>query len=117
AGAELVHLVEHEDAVTRAGLPDTLDDVARQGPDIGAPVTANLRFVMDAAEAHAHELSPGCARNALAERGLADPRRTDEAQDRALALRIELAHRKVFEDPPLDLLQAVMVLVEHPSRL
>src|SRR5690606_20159578 len=114
---ELVHLVQHEDAVARTGLPDALDDVARQGPDIGPPVTANLRFVMDAAEARADELSPGCARDALAERGLADPRRADEAQDRALALRIELADSKIFEDPPLDLLQAVMVLVEHLSRL
>ena len=50
AGAELVDLVEHHDAVARAGLADRLDDVARQRADIGAAMAADFRLVMHAAE-------------------------------------------------------------------
>ena len=88
-----------------------------QRADIGAPVAADLRLVVDAAQADAHELAAHRPGDRLAERGLADAGRPDEAQDRRLALRRELAHRQVFEDAGLDLLQAVVVLVEDPARL
>ena len=71
---------------------------------------------MHAAEADAAELAAHGARDRLAERGLADAGRADEAQDRALALGLQLAHREIFEDALLDLGQAVMVLVEDAAR-
>jgi hypothetical protein len=49
----------------------------------------------------------------LAERSLADARRADEAQDRRLDLVDALLHREVLEDAFLDLLEAVVILVEH----
>ena len=75
-------------------------------------MSANLGLVMHAAQAHAHELQTERARNALAERGLADTRRTDKAQNRASALGIELAYGQELEDAPLDLLQPEMILIE-----
>ncbi len=113
ARAEFVDLVEHQHASARFRAPDRLDDVARQRADVGAPVAADLRFVMGAAQRDALELAPGGARDRLPERGLAHAGRADEAQDRALAVRIELPHREVFEDAALDLLQSVVILVEH----
>src|SRR5690606_3626132 len=95
ADPELVHLVEHHHGIARSGLADTLDDRARHGPDIRPPVTANLGLVVHAAEARAYELQAYRACDALAERRLADAGRTDEAEDRAAALRIELAHGEV----------------------
>ena len=80
--------------------------------DIGAAMAADLGLVMRAAEADPDEFAPGRARDALAERGLADPGRPDKAQDRAAPVRVQLVDREEFEDAPLDLLQAVMVLVE-----
>jgi hypothetical protein len=56
------------------------------------------------------------ARDALSERGLADAGRANETQDRALAVRVELADREIFEDAPLHLRQAVMVLIEDAPR-
>ena len=47
---QLVHLVEHHHGVARAGLPDRLDHVAGQRPDIGAPMAPDLGLVMHAAE-------------------------------------------------------------------
>ena len=80
-------------------------------------MAADLGFVVDAAEAHARELAPGRLGDALAERGLAHAGRTDEAQDRALAGGIQLAHREKLENAPLDLLEAVVILVEDAPRL
>ena len=80
-------------------------------------MAADLGFVVHAAQAHAHELAAGRLGDALTERGLADAGRADKAQDRALAVRIELAHREIFEDAALDLGQAVVVLVEDAPRL
>ena len=80
-------------------------------------MAADLGLVVHAAEADPHELAAHGARDRLAERGLADAGRADEAQDRALAFGVELAHGEVLEDAPLDLVQAVMVLVEDAARL
>ena len=79
-------------------------------------MAADLRFVMDAAEADAHELAVHRARDRLAERGLADAGRPDEAQDGRLAVGRELAHREIFDDPALDLLKPEMILVEDAPR-
>ena len=43
------------DAIARAHLADRLDDVAGQRADVGAPMAANFRLVVDAAETDAHE--------------------------------------------------------------
>ena len=80
-------------------------------------MAADLRLVVGAAQADAGELAAGGARDALAERGLADAGRADEAQDRALALWIELADGEELEDAPLDLRQAEMVGIEDAPRL
>ena len=83
-------------------------------------MAADLRFVAHAAERDAHELAVHRARDRLAERRLADAGRADEAQDRALdrrrvaaLLRLQLLHREVLDDPLLDLVEIVVVLVEH----
>jgi hypothetical protein len=47
------------------------------------------------------------------ERGLAHAGRADEAEDRAACVGLELAHREELEDAVLDLLDVVVVLVEH----
>ena len=80
-------------------------------------MAANLRLIMYAAQAHARELDAECAGDALTERGLAYAGRADEAQDRAAALRVQLAHREVLDDAALDLLEAVVILIEHASRV
>src|SRR5258706_332962 len=115
-GAELVDFVEHHDAVARAGLLYRLNDVAGQRAYVGAPVPAYLGLVVHAAERHAHELAPERFRDALAERSLPDSRRADEAQDRPVAIRIELAHCEVLEDTLLDLFEAEMIRVENAPR-
>src|SRR5262245_27656490 len=79
-------------------------------------MAADFGFVVYAAERHAHEFPAHGACDRLPERRLADAGRTDEAQDRRLALRRELAHREIFDDPPLDLVEVIVILIEDAAR-
>ena len=59
---------------------------------------------------------PSDAGDGLAQRGLADAGRPDEAEDRALLARRQLAHGQVLEDALLHLLQVVVVGVQDLAR-
>ncbi|MCY1170821.1 hypothetical protein D9M73_109110 [compost metagenome] len=52
----------------------------------------------------------------LAEAGLANAGRADEAQDRPLQLVGARLYREIFDDPVLDLFERIVVLVEHRLR-
>jgi len=75
-------------------------------------VAADLGLVADAADGDARELALERARDRLPERGLADARRSDEAEDLPGGVIAELRDRKVLDDPLLDLLEVEVVLVE-----
>ena len=115
--AQLVDLVEQEERVHRAGLFQVRHDLARQRADIGAAMTANFRFVAHAAQRLAHEFAPRGLGDRATERGLADARWADEAQDRPLQLVGARLHGQIFDDPVLDLFQREMILVEDVLRL
>ncbi|MCY1535577.1 hypothetical protein D9M68_709890 [compost metagenome] len=112
-GAQLVDFVEQEQRVARADLAQALQHLARQRADVGAAVAADLGFVTHAAQRHAGVLAAGRLRDRLPQRGLADTRWAHEAQDGCLYLVDALLHREVFKDAVLDLLEAVVVGVEH----
>ena len=76
-------------------------------------MAANLGFVAHAAKRDADELPLHRAGDGLAERGLADAGRADEAEDRALHVAFELADREVLDDALLDLVEIVVIFVEH----
>ena len=109
---ELVDLVQHEDRVLGPGAAEALDDLPWQRADVRPAVTADLRFVTHAAERDPVELAPERPRDGLPQRRLADAGRADEAQDRILPRRADLLHREIFQDAVLDLLEALVVLVE-----
>ena len=115
--AELVDLVEQEQRVARARLAQVGDDLARKRADVGAAVAADFGLVAHAAERLAHELAPGRAGDRLAEARLAHARRADEAQDRPLQLVGARLDREVLDDPVLDLVERVVILVEDFLRL
>ena len=87
----------------------------RQRTDVCAPVAADLPFVADAAERNANEPAVDRARDGTAERRLADPRRTDQAENRTLGVGLEPPDRQVLENPLLDPVQVVVILVEHAA--
>ena len=96
---------------------DPLDDASRHRADVGPPVSADLGFVLDAAQGQPDELAPERARDRAPERGLPDSGRPDEAEDRPLALLPQLADREVFQDAVLDRLQGVVIVIQDRARL
>ncbi len=112
-GRHLVDLIQQEQGITHPHLGQVLDDLARQGADIGAPVTTDLRLVAHATQGHARELAVGGAGDGPAQGGLAHTGWPHQAQDRALELLHPLLHREIFQDALLDLLQAIMILFQH----
>ena len=123
--ADLVDLVEHDHGVLGARFLQGAHDAAREGSDVGAPVSADVRLVVDAAEGDARELASERPRDRLAERRLADAGRSDQRDDRAgataeygdAALAAELANREELDDPLLHVLETGVILIEDAPCL
>ncbi len=116
-GAELVDLVEHHDGIARASLLDPLDDAAGQRADVGPAMPADLRLVAYTAERDAHELPPHRPRDRASERGLTDPRRTGEAENRTARILSQLANAEELEDSVLHDREMRVVVIEDLARL
>ena len=116
-GAHLVDLVDQHQRVRRLGVAQRADDRAGHRADVGAAVAADLGLVAHAADRHAHELAAERVRDRVPERGLADARRADEAEDLARDLVAQLRDREVLDDPVLHLLEVEVVVVEHLARV
>ena len=112
----LVDLVEQEHRVERPGLLHHLDDLAREGADVGAPVAANLGLVADPAQRQPDELAVRGARDRLGQGGLADAGRAGQRENGAARLPHQAADGQELEDAVLDLLETVVVLVEDALR-
>ena len=107
-----VHFVKNEDWVNGAGLLHHLDDLARQRANVGAAMAANFSLVANAAQRNANKFAPGGVADGHGQRGFADARRPDEAQDGALGILDQLANGQKFEDAVFYLFEAVMFFVE-----
>ena len=111
--AHLVHLVQQKQRVALAGLGHALQDAPGHRAHIGAPVAADLGLVAHAAQRQPHILAPGGPGDGHPQRGLAHAGRPHQAQDRADLALDPVLHRQVFQNPVLDIAQAVVVLVQH----
>ena len=80
-------------------------------------MAADLRLVVHAAEAHAHELTAHRLRNGAGNGRFADARRAHEAQDLPLRVVREALHGKALRDALLDPVHAVVVAVEHGAGM
>ena len=54
--ADLVDFIHHENRIVGSRLMDALNHASGHGADVRAAMAANFRFVVNAAQAHAHEL-------------------------------------------------------------
>src|SRR5439155_14596342 len=88
------------------------DDLAGEGADVRAPMTADLRFVAHAAKRQPHELAVHRAGDRFGQRRLADAGRAGEGEDGRLRLLDQRADGEELEDALLDLLEPVMILVQ-----
>ncbi len=74
---------------------------------------ADLGFVMHAAQTHTGKLTAHTLGNGVGNAGLADARRADQTDNLPLDVLIQLAHGQQLQNTLLDLLQTVVLLVEH----
>src|SRR5271163_4506427 len=80
-------------------------------------MAANVGLIAYAAQRDADEFAAHGFGDAFPEGGFADARRSDEAEDRAAAVGLELSDGEVFEDSAFDLFQIVMIAVENFASL
>src|SRR5579859_7103385 len=106
-----VNFIEDEYGIDGPRLLHHLDNLAREGTDIGAAMTANFGLIPNATEGDADELAPGCAADGHSERSFAHAGRSDQTQDRAARILDQLTHREIFEDALFDLLEPVMIFL------
>ena len=114
---QLVDLVQKHQGVRALGRDHGGDDLAGHRADVGAAVAADLGLIPHAAEADADILAVQALGDGAGDAGLADTRRADEADDLALYVGGQLADGQHLEDAVLDLLQAVVVPVQHALGL
>ena len=76
-------------------------------------MAADLGLVPHAAQTDAHILTPQTFGDGACNTGLADTRRADKADDLPLDVLVQLAHSQQLENAFLDLLQAVVLTVQH----
>ena len=110
---QLVDLVQQNDRVAALGRGDGADNTPRHGADVGAAVAADLRLVMDTAQTHAGKFTAHALRHRMGDGGLAHTRRADQTDDLPLHILVQLAHRQQLQNPFLDLLQTIMIPVQH----
>ena len=80
-------------------------------------MSADLRFVPDAAQTHAYKFSTERISNRLAEACFTDTGWPEKTQDWAVSLRIQFAHGQILDEPPLYFFKVVMISIEDLLRL
>ena len=117
-GAHLVDLVDHQHRVVGAGVAHRADDRARASRRCrcGGGRGSRTRRARRPPRC-ARTRGPSPAAIDLPSEVLPTPGGPDEAEDRAAGVGLELAHGQELEDAVLDLLDVVVVAVEHLARL
>ena len=75
-------------------------------------MTSDLSFISDTAERHPDKFPACCSCYGPRDRGFTYSRRPDQADDRPFVQLGQMLDSQIFEDPFLDLLKSVVVLVE-----
>ena len=114
---KLVDLIQQHQRIRAFCGDHRTDDFAGHRADVGAAVAADLSLIPHAAEAQTDILAVQAFGDGAGDAGLADARRADEADDLAFDVRGQLTDGQHLEDAVLDLLQAVVVTIQHPLGL
>src|SRR5207247_5825427 len=108
-GADFVDLIEHHHWIARAGAAQLLNDAARHRGNVSAAMSADLRFVTDAAQTHAYKFSAERISNRLAKACFADTGWPEKTQNWAVSLRIQFAHGQILDESAFYFFEVVMI--------
>mmetsp|Transcript_101212 Transcript_101212/g.325188 ORF Transcript_101212/g.325188 Transcript_101212/m.325188 type:complete len:529 (-) Transcript_101212:1364-2950(-) len=115
--AQLVDLVDQDHRVANLCDLQRLNYLPRHRSHIRAPVPADFCNVVQTTYREAEKLPIQRPRDALPDGSLSCTRWPDQTHDLPLGGPFQEAHGHMFKDPFLDILQTIMVLVEHCLRL
>jgi hypothetical protein len=76
----------------------------------------DLGLVPHPTQGQPHELPAQGPSNGLTQGRLSRSGRSNEAEDRTFGIGFQLPDGQILDDPLLDLIQTVMVVVQNPSR-
>src|SRR5206468_4622229 len=77
-----------------------------------ASVTTDFRFIAHPAETDPDKFATERVGNRLAEARLADAGRAEKTEDRPVPLRVQFAHRQIFDQPLFYFFEIVMIAIE-----
>jgi len=115
--AELVDFVKQNDRILSSCLLNCIYNPARHCADIGFSVASNFSLIACAAERNSRKASAHRRCNAFGNRGFTDTRRTYKAKRLTVTAVRKRTYGKSFDNSFLDLVEAVMIAVEHLSRM
>ncbi len=110
--AHLVDFIQTKHRIVAFDFFQTLNDLARQSPDVGSSVTADFSLISYTAQRKTDEVPSGCPRNRAGERRLPHPWRANKAQDGPLDLLHQCLHGQIFQNSLFRLLQSIMIFVQ-----
>mmetsp|Transcript_28790 Transcript_28790/g.73373 ORF Transcript_28790/g.73373 Transcript_28790/m.73373 type:complete len:463 (+) Transcript_28790:906-2294(+) len=117
AAPQLVDLVDQHQRVGGLRVLEALHHLAGHGAHVRAPVALDLGHVVQAAHAEAVVRTLERVGDGAADGRLAHARRAHQAQDLALRRPPQRRHRDELQDAVLDVLQPVVLRVQHRARM
>src|SRR5262249_60603719 len=99
-----INFIKQQHGIHRPSLFHHLNDLTRQGANVGATMTTNLRLVAYATEGQPNEFAAGCAGDRFAETCLTNSRWANKTENRPFGILDQLAYSQVFKNSFLDLL-------------
>ena len=115
--AKLVDFIDQNQAIAAPRLAQSSDDPSGHGADICLSMTANLRFVPNAAQAQTGIIPPHTPGDGLGHRGFSHTGRARKAENLPFDSAGERLHREKLQNTLFNLFQTVVILVQDGPGL
>ena len=115
--AELIYLIQQQHGIGAAGLLDGIDDTTGHTAYISFPMAADLGFIFDTAQRDTSIAASHRLRDAAYDGGFAHAGRAHKAEDLTIDIRRKRPNSQSFQYTLLDLLEAVVLLIEELGSL
>ena len=111
--AHFIDLVQQQQGILNARLPDGVRDPSRHGAHICLAMSTDLRLVTDTAQTDTNILLVKRLRNAPRHGRLAGSRRSYQTDDRTASLSSQNTYRQILQYTLLHLLQSVVLCIQN----
>ena len=110
---QLVHFIQQHQRIDGAHLFHGVHDTPGHGADVCSAVTADFRFILHAAQRHAHIFPVQCLCHSTGNGCFADAGRSHQTKDGGLFLGGVFPHCQIFQNTFFHFFQTVMVFIQN----